>query len=68
MPEIEPGDAAKEMWLSIFDAYGFCLRHADGVRFENVILRPRRATDRPLFTATDCTDVESGGLVAESAK
>ncbi len=56
------------MWLSIFDAYGFCLRHADGVRFENVILRPRRATDRPLFTATDCTDVESGGLVAESAK
>ena len=68
VPEIEPGDAAKEMWLSIFDAYGFCLRHADGVRFENVILRPRRATDRPLFTATDCTDVESGGLVAESAK
>lgn len=65
VPEIEPGDAAKEMWLSIFDAYGFCLRHADGVRFENVILRPRRATDRPLFTATDCTDVESGGLVSD---
>lgn len=64
VPEIAPGDGDKGMWLSIFDAYGFYLRHADGVRFENVILRPRRATDRPLFSTTDCTDVDVRGLVA----
>ena len=64
VPEIEPGDDAKGLWLSIFDAYGFYLRHADGVRFDNVILRPRRTTDRPLFTTTDCTAIDVRGLVA----
>ena len=50
------------MWHSIFPAYGFYLRHADGVRFENVAIKPRNVVSRKLFCAVDCTGVDADGL------
>ena len=62
VPEIEPGAKFKGMWHSIFPAYGFYLRHADGVRFENVAIKPRNVVSRKLFSAVDCTGVDAEGL------
>ena len=62
VPEFEPGDEVKGMFHSIFPAYGFYLRHADGVRFENVTIRPRNAAARSLVVEEDCTGVDASGL------
>ena len=47
---------------SVLPAYGFYLRHADGVRFENMSVRPRRYPVRTLVAPDDCRDVDLGGL------
>ena len=62
VPEFEPGGEVRGLFHSIFPAYGFYLRHADGVRFENVTIRPRNATARSLVVEEDCTRVDASGL------
>ena len=65
VPELKPGDDAKGLFLSVFPAYGFYLRHADGVRFETVAIRPRGLHKRSLVVMDDCTDVDLTGLRSE---
>ena len=62
VPEIEPGSTGTGMWHSVYPSYGFYLRHVDGVRFENVTIRPRNVTVRGLISTSDCTDVDTSGL------
>ena len=63
VPEIEPG--ASDVTVvrhSIYPAYGFFLRHADNVKFDNVRIRPRGLYKRSLVIADDCTGIELSGL------
>ena len=62
VPELKPGDDANGLFFSVLPAYGFYLRHADGVRFDNVSVRPRRSPARPLIATEDCKDVDLSGL------
>jgi len=65
VPEQEPGSDLRGIFLSVFPAYGFYLRHADGIRFENVTIRPRKPGKRELVVSDDCTDVDLSGLRAK---
>lgn len=62
VPELEPGGKDKGLFLSVMPAYGFYLRHADGVRFDNVTIRPRAVPKRTLVATDDCKDVDLSGL------
>ena len=62
VPELEPGGELKGIWHSIFPSFGFYLRHADDVRFENVRIHPRNRDKRDLLKVVDCTDVDASGL------
>ena len=62
VPEVEPGSDLRGIFHSVFPSYGFYLRHVDGVRFENVTVRPRSATRRSLISVEDCTEIDAAGL------
>ena len=56
-PEIPEQGLYVGMWLGVMPAYGFYLRHADDITFENVTVRPDGTDVRPLFLADDCRRV-----------
>ena len=62
VPEFEPGGEVKGLFHSIFPAYGFYLRHADNVKFDNVRIRPRGLYKRSLVVSDDCTGIDLSGL------
>ena len=63
VPEIEPGTSIGiGTRHSIYPAYGFFLRHADNVKFDNVRVRPRGLYKRSLVVTDDCTEIDLSGL------
>ena len=56
-PEIPEKGLYVGMWLGVLPAYGFYLRHADDITFENVTVHPDGTDVRPLFRADDCRRV-----------
>ena len=54
LPEIPKAFMHAGQWRSVMPAYGFYLRHADGVTFENVIPASGGKGKRPKFRADDC--------------
>ena len=65
VPEKEKSYPENRCFGTPLPAYGFYLRHADGVKFENVRLScVGGAESRPPVVTDDCTDVDfAGGLV-----
>ena len=60
-PELERKGLYVGMWRSVMPAYGFYLRNADNVRFENVFVRDGKPGRRPAFRADCCKGVEVSG-------
>lgn len=60
-PELEKKGLYVGMWRSVMPAYGFYLRNADNVRFENVFVRDGKPGRRPAFLADRCAGVETSG-------
>ena len=59
-PEIPDKGQYVGMWLGVMPAYGFYLRHADNVTFEDVTVHAAPGA-RPAFLADDCTGVTVKG-------
>ena len=58
VPEREAGFPGPYMFSNHpFPAFGFYLRHADGITFENVTVRTRSPDPRPAVVTDDCQDV-----------
>lgn len=63
VPEIVPGSGeCIGTRHSIYPAYGFYLRHADNVKFENVRIRPIGFHKRCLVISSNCTNIDLLGL------
>lgn len=63
LPEVERSYPEADVFRSILPAYGFYVRHCDGVRFENVRLSPDgEGEERPPIVTEDCTCVEQEGV------
>jgi len=54
VPESEKEYPENRCFGTVLPAYGFYLRHADGVRFENVNLRTAKPDPRPAIVRDDC--------------
>ena len=61
VPECEKNYPESNAFGTVMPAYGFYLRHADGVRFENVRLRTDGPEPRPAIVQDDTTDVAFEG-------
>jgi len=58
VPELVPAFPSQLMYgNNPLPAYGFYLRHADNIRFENVNIRTTEQDERPLLVSDDCTGV-----------
>ena len=57
LPELPQKGLYVGMWRSAMPAYGFYLRHADNVKFENVFVHELQPGRRKAFRADDCKDV-----------
>ena len=57
LPELPQKGLYVGMWRSAMPAYGFYLRHADNVKFENVFVHEMQPGRRNAFRADDCKDV-----------
>ena len=57
LPELPQKGLYVGMWRSAMPAYGFYLRHADNVKFENVFVHELQPGRRNAFRADDCKDV-----------
>jgi len=57
VPEAEKSYPENRCFGTPLPAHGFYLRHADGVRFENVKVGVDGVDARPAFAVDDCTDV-----------
>lgn len=65
LPELPKRGLYVGMWLSVMPAYGFYLRNADDVKFENVFACDEKPGRRPVFRADGCRRIEiSGGDLA----
>ena len=64
IPECEWGyPENRTFYGKALPAWGFYVRHADGVTFENVRLRLANPDPRPAFVADDCTGLVTNTLV-----
>ena len=57
VPELEKGGAYVGMFGGVLPAWGFYLRHADRITFENCRIRPSGPEARPCFVEEDCTAI-----------
>jgi hypothetical protein len=53
--------------FGVLPAWGFYLRHAEGIRMENVTLRTKAADYRPALVGDDVRDLKLDGLHVKSA-
>ena len=60
-PELPQKGLYVGMWRSAMPAYGLYMRHADGVKLENVFLKDEKPGKRPVFLAEDCRGTEING-------
>ena len=60
-PELPQKGLYVGMWRSAMPAYGLYMRHADGVKLENVFLKDGKPGGRPVFLAEDCNGTEIAG-------
>lgn len=63
VPEAEKTYPENRCFGTPLPAYGFYLRHADGIRFENVKLAYTGTEERPPVCQDDCTDISFVGCV-----
>lgn len=61
VPECEKNYPEANAFGTVMPAYGFYLRHADGIRFENVRLRTDGPEERPAIAREDVTGIEFKG-------
>ena len=62
VPEMERAYPENRMFkMQMLPAYGFYVRHADGVRFENVELSYAGDEERPAITLDDAAGAEMAG-------
>lgn len=52
--------------LGVLPAWGFYVRHAEGIRMENVTLRTKAADYRPALVCDDAKDIRLDGLQVKS--
>ena len=60
VPEAEKTYPENRCFGTPLPAHGFYLRHADGVRFENVNVRVDGTDPRPMLVKDDCTEISFG--------
>jgi len=63
VPEAEKSYPENRCFGTPLPAHGFYLRHADGVRFENVKVGVDGPDPRPAFAVDDCTGVSAGAAL-----
>ncbi len=57
VPEKEDGYPEPTMFGTL-PAYGFYVRHADGIRFSNITISTMKKDERPAFLFTDASDID----------
>ena len=53
--------------FGVLPAWGFYIRHAEGIRMENVTLRTKAADYRPALVCDDAKDLRLDGFQVKSA-
>ncbi len=68
LPELETEYPEATMWGGMLPAYGFFIRHARGIRMNNISIAVRKQDQRPAIMVDDVHDARIDGLDAVISK